>query len=80
MPTVLQAHKSAAPLEDKEDSGEHAKRVSITEGAPPNTGHALLREGDTDCIALSRKGLFTTGKVLYNSKLHIIYSVHVWLS
>lgn len=29
----------------------------------PQTGHALLKEGSVHCIALSRKGIFTAGKV-----------------
>ncbi len=40
------------------------RKVSITESEVAlKTGHALLREGSVDCIALSRKGLFTAGKV-----------------
>ncbi len=40
------------------------RKVSITEcEVALKTGHALLRKGSVDCIALSRKGLFTAGKV-----------------
>lgn len=44
-----------------ESMPKQGKRVSISEA--PKTGHTLLTEGSVDCIALSRKGLFTAGKV-----------------
>lgn len=43
---------------------DEVKTVSISENEfPPKTGHAVLGEGSIDCIALSRKGLITAGKV-----------------
>jgi len=36
------------------------------EGEAPRTGHAVLGEGLVNCLALSRRGVFTAGKVHYN--------------
>ena len=43
-------------MDDKDDLESEALEV-------PKTAHALLKEGSTDCLALSRRGLFTAGKV-----------------
>ena len=29
----------------------------------PQTGHAMLKEGLVNCLALNKKGIFTAGKV-----------------
>ena len=34
------------------------------EESTPKTGHALLREGATSVLALSKRGLFAAGKVV----------------
>ncbi len=45
------------------------------EGGVPQTGHAVLTEGSTDCLTLSRQGLYTAGEVrmLMRFTYHLSY-------
>lgn len=47
-----------------EDSREILDDNSSSEN-DVRTAHALFKEGSTDCLALSRRGLFTAGRVTY---------------
>ena len=46
--------------------GKHADGKSL-EQQMPKTGHAVLTEGSIQCLALSRRGLYTGGKVRQTS-------------
>ena len=58
------ASQSSSTTEAKESV---ASRQSMGEGtsmeSKPQTAHAVLSEGSISCLALSRRGLFTAGKV-----------------
>ena len=70
---VSGAHQSNDEL--KCQKKDDVKTVSINENeSMPKTGHAVLGQGSIDCIALSRKGLITAGKVLYHTNSSLVIS------
>ena len=60
------ASQSSSTAEAKEDV---SSKQSVGEGTStepkPQTAHAVLSEGSISCLALSRRGLFTAGKVCW---------------